>query len=906
MSPHPSSRAKKIRVLLLEDSAADAELIVGQLHAQGFSVAPVQVDNRDAFLARLAPPPDLILADYSLPQFSALAALRLLREHGCEVPVIVISGSIGDELAAQCIKEGATDYLLKDRLGRLGVAVESALQAQALHREQQEMKAALRASHEHLQHILQHSPAVIYVRRIEAGTHETELISDNIASFLGCTVAEATVPDWWSSRLHPDDRIEVLDALGVLPQRGEERIEYRIRHKDGSYRWVEDRLRLVRGAQGEPKEIIGVWTDLTERRQAQEAVAAAQRLGRKAQIWRDLLLFSGLAAVVFLASVQFNLFSPALAWILEHDTTFVGEIAGTLVILCVITLIYSSRLLRLARSEVTVRRQAEAALKMLHNELEQRVGKRTAELSAANEGLRREIVERERAEAARRESEERFSKIFRASPAGIGYGTIDEGRLIDVNDQYAGFFGYAREEMIGRTVRELHLWTDFAARDALMQRLHREGSVRAVECRFRRKSGEERVALVSIEKLALGDQAFGIFMLTDVTEHKKLESELLRVQRMESVGRLASGIAHDLNNILAPILMAAPLLRMPLPPADVEKTLSTVELSARRGADLVKQLLMFGRGMEGKRGPIAPGQLIREIVKIVMETFPKNITIDFQVPRDLWSVNGDPTQLHQVLLNLAVNARDAMPRGGTLEFAAANVELDATVAVRHADARPGPHVRITVVDTGEGIPPEIEEKVFDPFFTTKAVGKGTGLGLSTVLTVVKGHGGFLELKSEVGRGTRFDIFLPALPAEKVQADASPPEELPRGQNELVLVVDDEENIRALLREMLVHYGYRVTTAEDGAQAVAVFTQRAAEVALVLSDVDMPLIDGVTLTKVVRRVKPAVKVILSSGLTDANQLNGRAAEIESLNVDAVLSKPFGAERILRAVHTALRK
>src|SRR5215207_5614550 len=255
---------------------------------------------------------------------------------------------------------------------------------------------------------------------------------------------------------------------------------------------------------------------------------------------------------------------------------------------------------------------------------------------------------------------------------------------------------------------------------------------------------------------------------------KESEARFLRAQRLESIGALASGIAHDLNNILAPIMMSAPMLRWGLKPEEVEKTLVSIETSAQRGADLVKQLLLFGRGVEGNRTLLNLKHLLRDMVRMVRETFPKAIELKARFAPDLWSITADATQIHQVLLNLCVNARDAMPNGGNLTLAAENIPLDQLSAAVTSEAKAGPHVVIRVSDTGEGIQPSIREKIFDPFFTTKQPGKGTGLGLSTVLGIVKSHGGFIDMVSEVGNGSTFCVYLPATPeqsAPKTNAQA---------------------------------------------------------------------------------------------------------------------------------------
>jgi PAS domain S-box-containing protein len=390
---------------------------------------------------------------------------------------------------------------------------------------------------------------------------------------------------------------------------------------------------------------------------------------------------------------------------------------------------------------------------------------------------------------------------------------------------------------------------------------------------------------------------------TDITERKKLEANVLRAQRVEAVGMLASGVAHDLNNMLAPIMMAVPLLRMDLPGTDRAKMLATVEISVQRGASLVARLLTFGRGVEGERRHLKPAQLVHEIARIAEDTFPKNISIEDESAPDVWPIRADVTQLNQVLLNLCVNARDAMPNGGRLAVGADNVELDENAARMTPGASARRYVVIRVSDNGTGIPPEIMDKIFDPFFTTKEVGKGTGLGLAMVAGIIKNHGGFLTVKSQPGQGTAFLVHLPATTEDEsnvASPRASPP---PRGNGELILLVDDEEGIRETVRHTLAHHGYQVLTAVDGAAGTAVYASRP-DIRVVITDLEMPVMDGVMMIRVLRRINPKLKVLVSSGATSSSTLKRRRAELSALGIDSILVKPYDAAKILGEVHRLL--
>ncbi|MEO6787214.1 MAG: ATP-binding protein [Chthoniobacteraceae bacterium] len=462
-------------------------------------------------------------------------------------------------------------------------------------------------------------------------------------------------------------------------------------------------------------------------------------------------------------------------------------------------------------------------------------------------------------------------------------------------------YGWSTEEAIGRKVQEL-LKIDMETCLLCMAGLLEKGDWNGEMTHKRREGGN---AIVN-SRWTLGfdeetRQPKSMLLInSDITETKKLESQFLRAQRLESIGTLASGIAHDLNNILSPILMATGILRGSLKKED-QQMVDIIEGSAERGAGIVKQVLTFARGVEGERVLLQPKHILGEMVKVMMQTFPKNIDIKTQFAPDLWTVQGDATQLHQILLNLCVNARDAMsPNGGTLRITCGNVEIDQQIASMNPGAGIGPHVCFSVTDTGTGMTPEVMEKIFNPFFTTKEEGKGTGLGLATVIGIVKGHKGFLTLQSEVGVGTTFKIHLPA----NRDASAADREEESlaglKGNGELVLVVDDEAAIREVIVGTLEAHNYHCYTAEDGTDALALYFERRGAIHLVITDLHMAMMDGIKLTQSLKKLTPDVRVIVSSGhVQKENQVI-----LEGLGVKAFLDKPYTAERLLRCVKDAI--
>ncbi len=510
-------------------------------------------------------------------------------------------------------------------------------------------------------------------------------------------------------------------------------------------------------------------------------------------------------------------------------------------------------------------------------------------------GVYMDITERKRAEAR---IHEQANIIQHAHDAVIVRGFNDD--IVTVwNEGAERLYGWSAAEAIGRPMGEL-IVTEENIRQASLEQLVSTGEHHG-EITHRAKGGREvivetRATLVRNED---GTPQSILGINTNITEQKKLEKQLLRTQRLESIGTLASGVAHDLNNILVPILMAAPILRNDVPSDEREKFLNIIESSAQRGASIVKQVLTFARGASGDRVLLQPTYLLGEITKIAQETFPKSIRMRTTYPEDVRLIEGDPTQLHQVLLNLCVNARDAMPEGGTLTLSCENFDVDEQYATMTPGLAPGPHVLISVIDTGTGIPEHITDKIFDPFFTTKEPGKGTGLGLSTALGIVKSHGGIVSVYTN-RHGTTFRVLLPSPPSASLPNESTGKGELPAGHGETILVVDDESPIREVATAVLSKSGYNVLAADDGPAALALFVQRSREIDVVLTDTVMPVMSGLILARTLRKMDAKAKVIVSS----ARDADYDLSELKDIGVQECLAKPYTREALLRTIDRVL--
>ncbi|MBK8150489.1 MAG: response regulator [Acidobacteria bacterium] len=482
--------------------------------------------------------------------------------------------------------------------------------------------------------------------------------------------------------------------------------------------------------------------------------------------------------------------------------------------------------------------------------------------------------------------------------------TDRDGTITYANDKFCQISKFSRDELIGQNHRLINskyhskeffrnLWKTISG-----------GEVWRGEIRNRAKDGSFYwVETTIIPFLGSDLKPYQYVAIRyDITEKKLTEQQLLRAQRMESIGTLAGGIAHDLNNILSPILMSVDMLEMNGPDPETKRWLEVIRENSERGANLVRQVLTFARGMEGERIPVQTRHIVKDLVKILQETLPKSITLRYEISTDLKLINADPTQIHQVLMNLCINARDAMPSGGNLVLAARNVSLDDNYARVHLDATAGNYVLLSVSDNGTGMTDSVAKRIFDPFFTTKDIGKGTGLGLATSQSIIKSLDGFINVYSEVGKGTQFTVYIPTFEADNDESNITLAAQMPHGSGELILVVDDEESVREITRVTLERYGYEVLTATDGAEALAVFSKNSDRIGIVLTDLTMPLLDGKALIRTLRKIEPELRIIAMSGLMG----NEHIGDLKNLQVTDILNKPFSAETLLNLVSKSLRR
>jgi PAS domain S-box-containing protein len=753
-----------IRILLVEDNSADADLLVQKLTDYQFDVSWQCVQTEDDYLNHLEPGLDLILSDFQMPQFTAFRALELLKEKGYEIPFIIISGSIGEEKAVELMKQGASDYLLKDRLGRLGSAVRHALDQNRLRQECQSAKEALLEGERKFRALFDAASDPIYMIQdglfVDCNVKGRNIYGRSHEEIIGHSPVEFAPPIQPDGRPTQEKAIEIITAaLAGEPQF----FEWQSIHANGDSVYSE--ISLNRLELGGKVMLQAIARDITERKRTAERLEEQAALLDKAQ-----------------------------------DAIIVRDLRGGIVFW--------------------------------------------------NKGAER-------------------------------------------------MYGWTPEEAVGRNIGTL-IYQDVRKFNDINDRMLDQGEwfgeVQHVTKNQHDLTVQAHFTLVRDEH---GYPKSVLTINTDITEQKKIEAQFMRAQRMESIGTLAGGIAHDLNNILTPIMMSIGVLKLKLKMSDAKTRhiLDSIEKSAKRGADIVRQVLSFARGVESE---IQPKHLLRDLKTIVKDTFPKNIHLKIDLPEEPWTILGDSTQLHQILLNLCVNARDAMPAGGMLTITVENSELPEDSPSLPMLGKPGEYVVLTVTDSGIGIDSEVLDKIFEPFFTTKEVGKGTGLGLSTVMAIVKSHEGFINVYSEPNKGTAFRIYLPRAAghgeARRHSAEFS---NLTRGHGETILVVDDEASIREVTSHSLEAFGYRALTAHNGVEALAIYKKHP-EISAVLTDMAMPVMDGPTTIRALLKLNPDLKIIASSGL----RTNESIALTPEAGIRHFLPKPYTAEALLEMLQPML--
>ncbi len=548
------------------------------------------------------------------------------------------------------------------------------------------------------------------------------------------------------------------------------------------------------------------------------------------------------------------------------------------------------------RTEILERKKLEEKLMQLNAELEERVKKRTEEIIKTTLELKTSKKEQKLVE------EQLLRQAELLDHAQDAIITTDlQYNIIYLNKSTQEFYGHLSGKVIGKSIDVLFIEATYLLHQAKKQVEKKGGWLGELQILTRDQEKKVVQSRWTIMKNKKGVSKSVMVINTDITEKNKLETELFRAQRIESINTLASGIAHDLNNVLTPIIMSGNVLKKKLTDDQSKAMLDIIESNAWRGANLLKQLMAFTKGVEGTYTTLQMAPIINDMKKILIETFPKNISFEINVADNLLPISGDETQLYQVLMNLCVNARDAMTNGGTLSITVENYFIDVTFTHFHVDAHVGPYILIIISDNGTGISPEIIDKIFDPFFTAKGLDKGMGLGLSITRGIVKSHGGFISVYSEYGKGATFNVYLPAVEEGEEDKALFRKKELVKGHGEKILLVDDEPEILEVFQCILEDNGYNVLTARNGAECIDLYTHHAKNVNLVIMDMIMPTMDGVATVRVLREINNQVKIIGTSGLLEYQQFVQNSDSFQ-----AFLNKPCATDKILQIIDQVLNE
>lgn len=747
---------KLLDVLIAEDSEDDTKLLLRELKRGGYEVSFERVETSEGLQQALAHKSwDIILCDFSFPHFSGQEALRIVKESGLDLPFIYVSGKIGEDVAVEAMKSGAHDYVMKNNLTRLAPAVERELRdakERVQHRQAEEAMRVSEYKHRHLFENMSDAAFLIEKQKrriIDTNRQAEALLGRSRTEILGMK-EELLFPSWQKQNGHS------FLAQSLSEKRG---CEATIVRKDGMT--VPVHISTSRVELYDREFFLALFRDISERKHAEESLTLFRTLlDRTTDAIEVIDPETGRFLDVNERACQAHGYSRE-----EFLSLSVPDIEAKLDLT-------TPDLWKQHAEEV--RRHGFKIIEGEHRRKDGttfpvEINANYVHLDRAYQvSVVRDITERKRAEAEREQLTRDRLLILESIMEGI-YGIDRKGCCTFMNCSAAKMLGYPIEEVLGKPMHGLiHSRRPNGSPYPLAQSPIHHTLSDGVPCRvdseyfWRKDATAFPVEYSSSPIIENGDIKGAVIAFSDLTEKKQLEARFFRAQRLESIGQLAGGIAHDLNNILAPIMMCAPLLREEIHSESGLAMLNTVESCVRHGSSIVKQVLTFAKGTEGQHTLLQPRLVIGEIAEFIRETFPKSIILTTDLPEDCWSISGDATQLHQVLLNLAVNARDAMSHGGTLRLQVENVFVDETEARMMPGSKPGPHVLLKISDTGDGIPSEVADRIFDPFFTTKGSEKGTGLGLSTTLGIVKGHKGTIQFTSEPGKGTQFMIYLPAI------------------------------------------------------------------------------------------------------------------------------------------------
>ena len=925
--------AATTRILLIEDNPQDAELEEREIRRVEAACTFLRVDTREGMVAALHDfVPDVILTDHSLPTFAAQDALELGQQLSPDTPIIVVTGRLGDEPAVQYLQAGAADYVVKDHLHRLGPAVLRALDIKRS-REAQTRARQLQAATYRIAQVAMSAPRLeellptvhqivselmpaknFYIALYDEATDlltfpyfVDEVDPPPAPRHPGRGITEYVLRTGRPLLVKPDSQLDLdylgaveavgtasVDWLGVPLKQGDRTVGVlAVQTYTAGVRYEEHHKDMLQFVSTQVEAAI-------ERTRAEQALRASE-----AQL--KAVLHSALDAHVAMDDAgrvtSWNQQAESMFGWAERDV--LGQRLADIIVPLAHREAHAAGLrhfLATGEGPILNQRIELTALRRDGSEfpVELAVAPVRIGMTWLFSAFVRDITARRAADEALRVSEQKFGSAFQAHPSPMAIARLADARWVDVNESLLRLFGMNRAETVGRSGHDLGIWRRDELRQQMLAQLRAGGVFRDVEVEWLTRSRETRTGLLSAEVIAFAGEPHFLLHFQDVTERKQLEGQLRQAQKMEAIGRLAGGVAHDFNNVLTAIFGYVDILREEMPAdSTAQRDLAEVRKASERAASLTKQLLAFSRQQVLEPVVLDPNALVEDFEKMLHRLIGEDVELRLSLAGDAGNVLADPGQLQQVLMNLVVNARDAMPTGGKLILETANAELGEQYAELHQPVVPGRYVMLAVSDTGTGMTPETRARIFEPFFTTKEKGKGTGLGLSTVYGIVKQSGGYVWVYSELGRGTTFKIYLP-------RVDAAPDTLLPAREpstvagTETILLAEDDAVLRPLARGLLEKLGYTVLDAADAEEALEAARQYPEVIHLLLTDVVMPGASGRELARQLENPRPQIKVLYVSGYTDDAIVHHGMLE-PGLNF---LQKPFTPTALARKVREVL--
>ncbi|HEY3119298.1 MAG TPA: PAS domain S-box protein [Vicinamibacteria bacterium] len=935
-----------VRVLQVCGSDERARRIERTLADGGFQVQGRCVVTEPQFLEALDQEEwDLVITDDSAPALAPEAALRCLKDRGSDLPLIVVASVASEAELVDVMRAGARDYVRSTGLARLVPAVQRELREAAARRQRTESERALRSEEERFRSVVENTGAVLY--RLRFDTMSYDYISPGVERLTGYTLDELNAIGFSrlvvsNSRPLPElvEHVAMVQMRAVR-QQGEFWADYEIRTKSGEMRWLADRSSPWRDDDGRLLGSVGILMDITDRKRAEEETRLLQALALAigeapdlesalrlalqrvceatgwvlGQAWlpdgdgsaltcspawyaqaADLGRFRTLSEKTVVRPGE-DL--PGLAW-QSRQPVWIRDLADSGGFLR--TAVASEARLRSAMAVPILNGDDMVGVLEFLTLRQREEDERLMRLVSAVASQLGAVIQRKQAEDALRQSEESFRLLFENNPLPMW--VLDEGtlRVIAVNEAAVKHYGYAREEFLQMEMRDLH------PPEETPRFLKRMDEMRAgiaamgpAVWHHRVRSGHLINVEIASHKIDFGGHPASLVVVHDVTDRQRLEQQFLQAQKMEAIGRLAGGVAHDFNNLVAAIAGHGDLMLRRLAPQDpLRRNLEQIRAAADRAATLTRQLLAFGRKQVLQSRVVDLGDVVDQSASLLRRLIGEDIELTIH-KKTAARVRTDPVQMEQVIMNLAVNARDAMPRGGRITIEIDEVWLDQAYALSHVSLPPGPYVLLAVSDTGHGMDAETKQHIFEPFFTTKEVGKGTGLGLATVYGIVKQSGGYVWVYSEPGQGSTFKVYLPRV-EEAPETPAAPPA-APRSTvaaTETILLLEDDAAVRELLKEVLAEEGYDVLEAAQPAEALRMARAHRERIHLLLTDMVMPQMTGADLARELVRERRDLRVLYMSGYT-AGAVADRGIMTEP---SLFLQKPFSTDDLLAKVRAAL--